>query len=65
MKRYTDLHIQKRYSKNTMNTYCNYFKYFLSFFKAERIKDVTTSQINSYILEMIKSRNISISQQNQ
>lgn len=64
-KKYTDLLVQKRYSKNTIKTYCNYFKDFLSYFEAEKIQDVTTSQINSYILEMINSKNISISQQNQ
>jgi len=65
MKKYTNLLVQKRYSKNTIKTYCIYFKDFLNYFEVEKIKDVTTSQINSYILEMINSRNISISQQNQ
>jgi len=32
MKKYTDLLIQKRYSKNTIKTYCNYFKDFCAYF---------------------------------
>lgn len=65
IKRYENLLIQKRYSKNTVNTYCNYFKDFYVYFRNENLEEITTSQINSYILGLIKSRNISISQQNQ
>ncbi len=65
MKKYTDLLIQKRYSDNTIKTYCNYFKDCCVYFKEEKLEDVTTNQINSYILELIKLKNISISQQNQ
>jgi len=65
IKRYENLLIQKRYSKNTVNTYCNYFKDFCVYFRNENLEEITTSQINSYILGLIKSRNISISQQNQ
>ena len=48
-----------------MKTYCNYFEDFCTYFKDETLEDVTTSQINSYILDLIKLKNISISQQNQ
>ena len=65
MKKYTDLLIQKRYSKNTIKTYCNYFKDFCTYFNEEKLEDVTKDKINSYILEMINFKNISISQQNQ
>ncbi len=65
LKKYKDLLIQKRYSKNTQDIYCSYFKEFCMYFRNENIECVTTSQINSYILDLIKSKNISISQQNQ
>lgn len=57
--------IQKRYSKNTQNIYCNYFKDFCIDFRKGELKNITTAQINSYILDLIKAKNISISQQNQ
>ena len=65
LKKYKDLLIQKRYSKNTQYIYCNYFKDFYAYFKKEDLPNITTAQINSYILELIKLKNISISQQNQ
>ncbi|MBC8214403.1 MAG: site-specific integrase [Candidatus Marinimicrobia bacterium] len=63
--KYNDLLIQKRYSSNTIKTYCNYFKAFVTYFESKNIDDVSTNQINSYILELIKLKDISISQQNQ
>ncbi len=69
IEKYTNLLVQKRYSKNTIKTYCNYFEDFLTYFKAvnelEKIQDVTKSQINTYILGLINTKNISTSQQNQ
>ena len=65
LKQYKDLLIQKRYSKNTQDIYCNYFKDFCVYFKKEDLSNITTAQINAYILELIKFKNISISQQNQ
>jgi len=59
------LHIQKRYSQNIQDIYCNYFKDFCSYFRQEELENITTEQINSYILDLIISKNISISQQNQ
>jgi len=35
------------------------------YFREEKLENVTTKQINSYILDLIKSKNISTSQQNQ
>ncbi len=61
LEKYTNLLVQKRYSKNTIKTYCNYFKHFLNYFKTlnelEKIQDATTNQLNT--------KNISISQKNQ
>ncbi len=65
LRQYKDLLIQKRYSQNTQDIYCSYFKDFCIYFTKEEIKNITTAQINSYILDIIKFKNISISQQNQ
>jgi len=65
LRQYKDLLIQKRYSQNTQDIYCSYFKDFCIYFKTEKIETVSTTQINEYILQLIKSKNISISQQNQ
>ena len=65
LKKYKELLIQKRYSNNTQRIYCNYFKDFNSYFKDNELDKLTTEQINSYILDLIQSKKISISQQNQ
>jgi len=64
-RRYRDLLIQKRYSNNTIKTYCSYFNDFLNHFESKRLEELTTNQINTYILELIKNKDISTSQQNQ
>jgi len=63
--KYQDKLIQKRYSYNTIKIYCNYFKHFCLYFSNQDIKIVTIAQINNYILDLIKLKNISTSQQNQ
>lgn len=55
----------KRYSENTIKTYSNYFLDFQSYFSTSDLNDITASQINDYILYLIKKNDISISQQNQ
>ena len=65
VKKYKDLLIQKRYSENTIKTYCGYFQDFCNYFKNVNLVEITTDNINNYILHLIKSKNISISQQNQ
>lgn len=65
LKNYKELLVQKRYSDNTQKIYCNYFKDFSLNFKNELLEKLTISQINAYILNLIQSKNISISQQNQ
>ncbi|MFH1007671.1 MAG: site-specific integrase, partial [Candidatus Latescibacterota bacterium] len=57
--------IQKRYSSNTQNIYCKYFRDFSEYFNNEKLEEITFEQINTYILELIQTRNISTSQQNQ
>jgi len=57
--------LQKRYSTNTQNIYCKYFKDFIDYFNRKNIEELTTSDINRYILELIQKQNMSVSQQNQ
>ncbi|MDX2413984.1 MAG: site-specific integrase [Bacteroidales bacterium] len=64
-KAYTDHLIQKRYSKSTYNIYTSYFQQFLEYFSGKDIKNLHHNQINDYLLELIKDKNISASQQNQ
>ncbi len=65
LRKYKDLLIQKRYSQNTQDIYCSYFNDFCIYFRKEKLENITTTQINLYITYLIKSKNISISQQNQ
>lgn len=62
---YLELLQQKRYSSSTIVTYTNYFGQFAMHFQNQDLKRITSQEINSYILELIKYNNISISQQNQ
>ncbi len=56
---------QKRYSENTIKTYTKYFKDFIHYFSDCELSEIKPDEINKYILELIESRKISISQQNQ
>ncbi len=64
-KKYEDILKRKRYSENTIKTYCNYFENFIYYFSEKELPEITIGEINDYILELINSKNISISQQNQ
>jgi integrase/recombinase XerD len=65
LRKYKELLIQKRYSYNTQKIDCNYFKDFVLYFEDKNLEKVSMEQINSYLLGLIKTKNISISQQNQ
>jgi site-specific recombinase XerD len=65
MEKYKSLLIQKRYSSNTQRIYCHYFGDFITFFSNKDIDNITTEEINRYLLSLIKDREISISQQSQ
>lgn len=65
IKQYEDLLIQKRYSNNTQRVYCNYFNDFINYFNEVNLEVISKEQINSYVLTLIRSKNISTSQQNQ
>ena len=62
---YLDKLIQKRYSPNTIKTYVSYMSSFMKAFKNRDLQSVTTSEINAYILGLIRGKGISSSQQNQ
>lgn len=64
-KGYNEKLIQKRYSDSTIKTYTGYFKDFIYYFQDHELSDITTAEINEYILEIIQTRKISRSQQNQ
>ncbi len=65
MEKYKSLLIQKRYSANTQRIYCHYFGDFINYFNGTNIENTTKEEINRYILILIKTHKISISQQNQ
>lgn len=62
---YLELLQQKRYSFNTIKTYTTYFLHFQRHFKSRNIEEVSKEEINAYLLELIKEKRISESQQNQ
>ena len=62
---YTNLLEQKRYSENTITIYKSYFADFIRYFKDKDLAKISKEAINSYILNLIREKNISTSQQNQ
>jgi hypothetical protein len=62
---YTNLLEQKRYAENTKAIYQNYFADFIRRFDGRDLKGISKEEINGYILELIREKKISSSQQNQ
>jgi len=62
---YKNLLEQKRYAENTKAIYLSYFADFIRNFQGRDLKDIPKEEINHYILQLIKAKNISTSQQNQ
>ena len=62
---YTDLLEQKRYAENTKSIYQSYFADFIRYFSARELNGISKEEINDYILELIREKKISTSQQNQ
>ncbi len=56
---------QKRYSASTIKSYIAYIKDFIYYFENQNIEDLNKTDINAYILQLIKKQKISPSQQNQ
>ena len=63
--RYIDILDQKRYSENTKVIYTSYFGDYMRHFGERSLEDISKEEINAYLLELIRSKNISASQQNQ
>ncbi len=63
--KYTDNLLRKRYSPNTIKIYQTYFKDFIIYFRDRKLTEIGNSQINDYIVNLIKTKKISYSQQNQ
>ena len=56
---------QKQYSENTKKVYALYFREFLIYFRNFKPANITKEEINNYIVNLIRNKNISESQQNQ
>lgn len=56
---------RKRYSPNTIKTYKTYMKSFVEAFNDCNLETITTREINDYLLNLIHTKQISHSQQNQ
>ena len=56
---------QKRYSPNTVKVYVKYFKEFINHFEGLKPESISKDEINVYLLELIRKKDISKSQQNQ
>lgn len=65
MEAYANLLMQKRYSPNTQKTYLGYFSDFCENFPFKDINYISKDEIDHYILDLIRTKNISPSQQNQ
>lgn len=64
-KAYTDHLIQRRYSKSTYKAYTSYFRQFMDYFNDKEIDNLSHEEINDYLLDLIKNKRMSVSQQNQ
>jgi len=62
---YKKLLQQKRYSISTIKIYSTYFSQFQKYFANYILHEISSDQINAYILELMNKRDISASQQNQ
>ena len=62
---YLEMLERKRYSPNTIKTYKCYMGDFANYFIEQDLSTITKAQINNYLLELIREKAISQSQQNQ
>lgn len=62
---YIDVLDQQRYSESTKATYINYFGDYIRYFSGRILAEITTDEINNYLLDLIRNKKISASQQNQ
>jgi site-specific recombinase XerD len=62
---YLEMLFRKRYSPNTINTYISYMKAFREEFSGRDLDTINTREINDYLSSLIRTKDISSSQQNQ
>lgn len=62
---YIDILDQKRYAQNTIKIYTCYFEDYIQYFNSRNLDEISNEEINAYLLELIRNKNISPSQQNQ
>lgn len=62
---YRNLLIRRRYSNNTIKTYCSLFKEFVNYFKDKELEDISETDIKRYLDYLVKVRKVSYSTQNQ
>ncbi len=56
---------RRRYSDSTIKTYSAYFKDYQEYFLSRELNTITVDQINGYLLDLIRLKKMSASQQNQ
>ncbi len=49
LRKYKNLLMQKRYSKNTIKVYCAYFFEFCKYFEHKNLQEIHKNEINQYI----------------
>lgn len=64
-KGYKEQLVLKRYSQNTVKTYCSCFLKFMAFFKNQSIDTLSKEEIKSFLLHLIQEKKVSPSTQNQ
>ncbi len=62
---YKALLVRKRYSENTIKTYCSLFKNFLQFYADKSPDEITEDDIRKYQDYLVSKRKVSVSTQNQ
>ena len=64
-KEYELLLKRKRYSENTIKTYCSLFKSFLSFYATKKPEDISEAEIRTYQDYLVNTKKVAVSTQNQ
>lgn len=64
-KLYKEQLVLKRYSQNTVKTYCSCFLKFKRYFKGKDIDSLSKEEIKSFLLHLIQEKKVSPSTQNQ
>lgn len=62
---YKEMLVRRRYSTNTIRTYCSMFRGFMKHYRYYPLDEITDDQIKIYIRYLIEKRGVSISTQNQ